>query len=301
MWFVPLKIKLIHFNKFVHYLARLYTTQHNDIDYSNPHQCWCPRWSSPPRMGWERVDLHWKKYPISGEVPTFVREARSKTLAMPPECLAYIPSQKMSIMQQQYPHSARMAEHSPSMTHSSKSSTNCRENCKGIVAARKEGQGTGMAHNADEMDAEWFRLQFCTYSLPSVHHLSDLEAKLLILRLIWPKLEFLEAWLANPNKFGLFSGLIGQSKQIWLFLRPDELSEQKLTFQANACCSPNIWGEIFEFLSIHMGQIFRNFHLALSPIFGGPVLPSSSWYELLQHFPAAPGGSLILLWESSTW
>jgi len=53
----------------------------------------------PPLQEW--VEREWigvgKKYPISGEVPTFVREARSKTLAMPPECLAYIPSQKMSI------------------------------------------------------------------------------------------------------------------------------------------------------------------------------------------------------------
>jgi hypothetical protein len=73
----------------------------------------------PPLQEW--VEREWigvgKKYPISGEVPTFVQEARSKTLTMPPECLPYIPSQKMSIMQQQYPHSARMAEHSPSTTH----------------------------------------------------------------------------------------------------------------------------------------------------------------------------------------
>ena len=49
----------------------------------------------------EWVETEWinngKKYPISGEVPTFIQEAHSKTLAMPPICSAYIPSQHMSI------------------------------------------------------------------------------------------------------------------------------------------------------------------------------------------------------------
>ena len=63
---------------------------------------------------------------------------------------------------------------------------------------------------------------------------------------------------------------MGQSEQNWGILRPDEQSEQKLTFWANACCSPNILGGNFEILSIHISQIFRNFHLASPPIFRGP-------------------------------
>ena len=87
---------------------------------------------------------------------------------------------------------------------------------------------------------------------------------------IW---NFFEAWWASPNKFGLFWGLMGQSEQICGILRPDGQSEQNLTFWANACCSPNILGEIFEFLSVHLSRIFRNFHLALPPIFRGPMVP----------------------------
>ena len=63
---------------------------------------------------------------------------------------------------------------------------------------------------------------------------------------------------------------MAQSGKIRGFLRPDGQSEQKLTIWANACCNPNILGEIFEFLSVHISQIFRNFHLALPPIFRGP-------------------------------
>ena len=68
-----------------------------------------------------------------------------------------------------------------------------------------------------------------------------------------------------------FRGLVAQSGKIQGFLRPDGQSEQKLTIWANACCNPNILGEIFEFLSVHISQIFRNFHLALPAIFRGPV------------------------------
>ena len=65
----------------------------------------------------------------------------------------------------------------------------------------------------------------------------------------------------------------GQSEQIWIFLRPDGPSEQSLAFSVHACCDPNIFGEIFEILSVHNAQIFGNFHLASPPIIGGPVLP----------------------------
>ena len=47
-------------------------------------------------------------------------------------------------------------------------------------------------------------------------------------------------------------------------------SEQILTLGAHACCNPNIFGEIFEILSVHKSQIFGNFHQALPPIFRGP-------------------------------
>ena len=62
----------------------------------------------------------------------------------------------------------------------------------------------------------------------------------------------------------------GQSERIWHFLRPDGQSEQILTFLVYACCNPNIFGEIFEILSVHKTEIFGNFHLASSPIIGGP-------------------------------
>ena len=49
----------------------------------------------------EWVEREWigigKKYPVFGEVPAFIQAARSRTLAMPPACSAYIPSQQMSI------------------------------------------------------------------------------------------------------------------------------------------------------------------------------------------------------------
>jgi hypothetical protein len=67
----------------------------------------------------------------------------------------------------------------------------------------------------------------------------------------------------------------GQSEQIWQFLRPDGQSEQILTFLVYACCNLNIFGEIFEILSVHKTEIFGNFHLASSPIIGGPVRPPS--------------------------
>ena len=34
----------------------------------------------------------------------------------------------------------------------------------------------------------------------------------------------------------------------------------------------NILGEIFEILSVHLSQVFRNFHLALPLIFRGPTI-----------------------------
>ena len=66
----------------------------------------------------------------------------------------------------------------------------------------------------------------------------------------------------------------GQSERIWHFLRPDGQFEQILTFLVYACCNPNIFGEIFEILSVHKTEIFGNFHLASSPIIGGPA-----WWE----------------------
>jgi hypothetical protein len=119
-------MNLICFNKFVHYLA---STQWHWL-FKSPSTL-MPQMILPSKNRLRESGLALEKnIPISGKVPTLVQEAHSKTLAMPLECLAYIPSQKMSITQQQYPHSARMAEHSPSMTCSSKSSMNCGENCK---------------------------------------------------------------------------------------------------------------------------------------------------------------------------
>ena len=62
----------------------------------------------------------------------------------------------------------------------------------------------------------------------------------------------------------------GQSAQFWQFLRPDRQSELILTFLVYACCNLNIFGEIFEILPVNKTEIFRNFHLASSPIFRGP-------------------------------
>ena len=43
-----------------------------------------------------------------------------------------------------------------------------------------------------------------------------------------------------------------------------------LTIFANACSGPNILGQILEILSEHIARNFGNFHLASSPIIGGP-------------------------------
>ena len=72
------------------------------------------------------------------------------------------------------------------------------------------------------------------------------------------------------TKLPFFRGLISQSEQISIFWRPDGPSKQNLTSSVQACCDPNILGEIFEILSIHNTQIFENFHLALPPIIRGP-------------------------------
>ena len=63
-----------------------------------------------------------------------------------------------------------------------------------------------------------------------------------------------------------------QSEQIWHFGGPDGQSEQILVFSTHAWSNPNIFGEIFEILSVHKTGIFGNFHLASPPIIGGPVL-----------------------------
>jgi hypothetical protein len=39
----------------------------------------------------------------------------------------------------------------------------------------------------------------------------------------------------------------------------------------HACSNLNIFGEIFDILSVHKTQIFKNFHLALPTIIGGPL------------------------------
>jgi len=120
---------------------------------------------------------------------------------------------------------------------------------KALVAARKKGWA--MASNADEMDAEWFLWDY----VASTNWLS--ESKFTIFE-------------ANLNKIAVFWGLISQSEQISIFWRPDGPSEQNLTVSVQACCDPNILGEIFEILSVHNTQIFENFHLALPPIIRGP-------------------------------
>src|SRR6266481_1751828 len=81
-----------------------------------------------------------------------------------------------------------------------------------------------------------------------------------------------EAGWPVRTKIGCFRGLMALSEQIWVFLRPDGQSEQILTLEAHACCSLNIFGEIFEILSVHKSQIFGNFHQALLPIFRGPAV-----------------------------
>jgi hypothetical protein len=64
----------------------------------------------------------------------------------------------------------------------------------------------------------------------------------------------------------------GQSEHIWHFLRSDGQSKQISTFLVYACCNLNIFGKIFEILSIHKTEIFGNFHLASSPIIRGPLV-----------------------------
>ena len=85
---------------------------------------------------------------------------------------------------------------------------------------------------------------------------------------------------ANPNKFSIFWGLIGQSEQIWHFGGPDGQSKQILVFTMHAWSNLNIFGEIFESLSVHKTGIFGNFHLASPPIIGGPT-KARDWKTLL--------------------
>jgi hypothetical protein len=67
-------------------------------------------------------------------------------------------------------------------------------------------------------------------------------------------------------------------------LRPDGQSEQILTFLVYACCNPNIFGKNFEILSVHKTEIFGNFHLASSPIIGGPGEPGHFARECLKSY-----------------
>src|SRR5882672_10656972 len=83
--------------------------------------------------------------------------------------------------------------------------------------------------------------------------------------------------MASPNKNRLFSGPDAVRTNLG-FLRPDGQSEQILTLGAHACCSPNIFGEIFEISSVHKSQMFGNFHQALPPIFRGPLTHSTVYY-----------------------
>ena len=104
------------------------------------------------------------------------------------------------------------------------------------------------------------RWQF-TYSWSSACHLESIRAKSALLGPIRTNLIFLRPdWPVWTN--------LG-------FLRPDVQSEQILTFWVNACCNPNIFGEIFENLSVYKAQFFGNFHLALPPIVRGPAVKHS--------------------------
>jgi hypothetical protein len=63
-----------------------------------------------------------------------------------------------------------------------------------------------------------------------------------------------------------------------------------LTFSVHTCSNPNIFGEFFENLSVHKTGIFRNFHLASSPIIGGPGALAMRWLmvinnHLSMHYP----------------
>jgi hypothetical protein len=120
-----------------------------------------------------------------------------------------------------------------------------------IVAARKKGRGKSGA--GDGMDVNLFCNIYLQLAVCLSFGINPSK--------IGP----------NPNKIGVFLCLIGQSEQIWAFLRPDAQSEQILTCWVNACCNPNIFGEIFENLSVHKAQIFGKFHLALPPIVRGPI------------------------------
>ena len=75
---------------FTQYLLNRMSTQ-NPILVDSPddplHQEWNER-------EWIGVG---KKYPVSGEVPAFIKAARSKVLAVPPIYSSYIPSPRMSI------------------------------------------------------------------------------------------------------------------------------------------------------------------------------------------------------------
>jgi hypothetical protein len=88
-------------NKFLHVspLFIVLHTQHilNAMTSQNPIILDTP--DNPPHQEW--VVKEWigvgKKYPILGEVPAFIEAARSQVLAVPPACLSYIPSKRMSI------------------------------------------------------------------------------------------------------------------------------------------------------------------------------------------------------------
>jgi hypothetical protein len=52
-----------------------------------------------------------KKYPVSGEVPTFIEAARSKVLAVPPIYSSYIPNPKMSTVPSRIIQPSRVTGH----------------------------------------------------------------------------------------------------------------------------------------------------------------------------------------------
>lgn len=90
-----LKIKI----SFVSPLFIVSRTQYslNTMTTQNPINVDAP--DDSPLQEW--VEREWigigKKYPIFGEVPTFIETAHSRALAMPLACSAYILSQQMSI------------------------------------------------------------------------------------------------------------------------------------------------------------------------------------------------------------
>ena len=90
-WQAPLKINFhpFHLCLLSHILNTM--TSQNSIILNTP--------DNPPHPEW--VEREWigkgKKYPISSEVPAFIEAAHSQVLAVPPACLSYIPSKRISI------------------------------------------------------------------------------------------------------------------------------------------------------------------------------------------------------------